>query len=314
MKAVVLESYGRAPVVREIADPIAKPDEAVIAVDFAAVNPVDWKICEGLLKAYYDWPLPFVPGCDIAGRIVALGANARGFSLGDPVFACTFPHVPGSGAFAEKVAVPVTAIALAPRSIALEAAAGVPLAALTAWQAFHDFAKLKPGDKVLIHAAAGGVGSFAVPIAKATGAYVVGTASAVNRDYVRGLGADEFIDYRAEDFVTASRRFAPDGFDVVLDGAGGDALARSFAVTRRGGAFASIVGAPDEAAATRAGVRSEFIGMEGNGSQLAAIAALIDRGQLRPAPIEVFPLAQVSDAFARSKAKHVRGKLVLKVR
>ncbi len=316
MKAIVIDSYGgpERMQLRELPDPQPAAGEVVIDVVCAGINPVDWKIREGALRDYYDWPLPLVLGCDVAGRIAVLGLGVAGFAPGDPVYACTFPLVPGSGAFAEKVAVPASAVAPMPKRLDFAAAAGVPLAALTVWQSFYDAASLKAGDTVFIHAAAGGVGSFAVPIAKAAGAYVVGTASAGNADYVRGLGVDAFIDYRGQDVVEAARRLVPHGFDIVLAAAAGDALAQSLAIARPGGIAVSITAELDAAAATALGVRTAWVGMEANGRQLGLIGTLIDAGRVATPPTAVFPLAEAARALETSKTGRVRGKLVLRVR
>jgi NADPH2:quinone reductase len=315
MKAIVIDTYGgpERMQLRELPDPHPKAGEVVIDVVCAGVNPVDWKIREGALRSYYDWPLPLVLGCDVAGRVAALGAGVGGWAVGDRVYACTFPVVPRSGAFAEKVAVPANAVAPMPKRMDFAAAAGVPLAALTAWQCFYGTAGIKPGDKVLVHAAAGGVGSFAVPIAKAAGAFVVGTASAGNAAYVKSLGADAVIDYRSEDVVQAARRLAPGGFDIVLAATAGEALARSAEVAKRGGIVVSITAAPNETDAKARGVRSAWVGMEANGRELALIGTMIDAGQIDAAPTEVFPLAQAARALEVSKTGRVRGKLVLSV-
>lgn len=300
-------------VLRDLPDPRPKPGEIAIDVVCAGVNPVDWKVRDGALKKYFTLPFPIVLGYDVAGRVAELGEGVTAFEIGDPVFACCIASDVARGTFATKVAIEAIHAAQMPQTLTFAQAAGIPLAALTAWQALHDTAGLRKNQTVLIHAAAGGVGSLAVPMAKAAGARVFGTASAANTDYVRGLGADAVIDYRSEDVAAAVGRLAPEGVDVVLDGAGGGLLAQSFGLVKRGGMLTSIVAEPDATLGARHGINVAWVSVAPNGAELKAIAGLIDQGALRVPATEELPLDRAAAALERSKAKHVRGKLVLRV-
>jgi NADPH2:quinone reductase len=315
MKAMVIDGFG-GPDRLHMADvPTPEPEagEVLIRIDHTSVNPVDWKIREGLLASLFPHDFPLIPGWDAAGTIAGVGAGTEGFAEGDRVWAyCRKPKVQW-GTYAPLVTMPAEAVAPMPGRLDFAQAATVPLAALTAWQALFAEAKLGRGQTVLIHAAAGGVGSFAVQFARWAGAAVIGTASAANHSYVKDLGADHAIDYRQEDFVQACRRLAPEGVDVALVAVGGEALARSYDAVKRGGRLVSIVDPPIEEEAARTGVGHGFVFVAPSGDQLRRIAQLMDEGVVRPPAIEVLPLDQAAAAQERVRAGHVRGKIALAI-
>jgi NADPH:quinone reductase-like Zn-dependent oxidoreductase len=241
MKAVVIRSYGGREVldVEEVPVPGIADDEVLIRVHAAGVNPVDWKVRAGYLKEMLPYEFPLTLGWDVSGTVAEAGSNVTGFSTGDEVYALA--DISRNGAYAEFIVVKADGVALKPDSLDHVHAASVPLAALTAWQALFDTADLSRGQKILIHAAAGGVGSFAVQLAKWKGAHVLGTASARNREFLLGIGADEVIDYTTTPFEDAAV-----DVDVVLDAMGGDSRERSWKTLKSGGILVSIVGPPDE--------------------------------------------------------------------
>jgi NADPH2:quinone reductase len=316
MKAMVIEDFG-GPEQLKLADlptPTPADDEVLIEVAYTSVNPVDWKIREGMLTDVFPHHFPLIPGWDAAGTVSALGSNATGFAIGEKVYAyCRKPEVQ-YGTYAEFVAVDRAAVAPMPTNLSFAEAATIPLTGLTSWQALFDFAGLKAGQKALIHAGAGGIGSLAIQFAKNAGASVITTASLGNHDYVKRLGADAAVDYASEDFAAAVTELEPDGIDVVYDAAGGETQRRSYEVLKPGGVMVSIVDAPDGELAERYGVKAGFVFVEPNGAQLREIAGLIEAGKVKPAAIEEMNLEDAATAQERSKAGHVRGKIVLKIK
>jgi NADPH:quinone reductase-like Zn-dependent oxidoreductase len=310
MRAIRVHSYGEPDSLRleTVAPPAPKPHEILVRVNFASVNPVDWKVCDGLLRERLIMPLPFIPGGDFAGVVAQVGRAVTKFRPGDRVFGMTSTPGYRAGSFAEYVAVTAADVALAPTTLSMAEAASVPLAALTAWQAVFDRAALRAGQRILIHAGAGGVGGFAVQFARNAGAHVIATASAANADYVRDLGAAEIIDYRAGAFEDGLR-----DVDVVIDLIGGETQARSYAVLRRGGVLVNAWGSVMQDLADSAGVRGVKVAVAANGGQLAEIRQLIDAGAVRTTIAKILPLAEIERAFAMSRAGHVRGKVVLDV-
>lgn len=308
MKAVRIHAYG-GPEVLHYEDaplPLLKPDDLLIRVRAAAVNPVDWKIREGWLQGFLKHQLPLTLGWDVAGEVVEVGPEATGFQIGDAIYAR--PDIERDGSYAQYIAVKASDAAHKPATLDDLHAAAVPLAALTAWQSLVDAAQLQAGQTVLIHAAAGGVGSFAVQLAKARGARVIATASAVNTGIVAELGADQFIDYTQTRFENVAR-----DVDVVFDTVGGAVQQRSWQVLKPGGMLVSVVDPPLEATAAAHGVRSAFVFIQPSGAQLAAIAQLIDAGQMKPVIHTVLPLNEARQAQVISQGGHARGKLVLQV-
>jgi NADPH:quinone reductase-like Zn-dependent oxidoreductase len=307
MKAVRFHSYGGPETLRyeDAPQPALQADQALIRVHAAGVNPVDWKVREGYLKAALDLPMPVTPGGEVSGVVEALGPGVTGLKTGDVVFGGTGLL----GGYAEYAAVNAAFLTAKPKSLDHIQAASVPLAAMTGWQALFDKGGLAAGQRVLIHAAAGGIGSFAVQFAHQRGAHVIGTASAANLGYVRELGADEVIDYRTTRFEEAVR-----DIDLVLDLIGGDTETRSWSVLKPGGILVSVVGEPSQEKAKAAGVRASSIYLAPNNVQLAEIAALIDAGHVRTHVSATFPLSEAAKAQELSKTGRTRGKIVLRIR
>jgi NADPH:quinone reductase-like Zn-dependent oxidoreductase len=309
MKAVRIHDFGGSDVlsIENVPVPTLEPDEVLIKVHAASVNPIDWKIREGGYIS--EEKLPVTLGRDASGVIEAVGAKVAaqppGFEAGDAVFAMLSAH---GGGYAEYAAAKVNEIALKPTSLDHVHAAAVPLAATTAWQGLVDHANVQPGQKVLIHGAAGGVGSFAVQIAKTRGAYVYGTASGEHLSLLRQLGVDEPIDYKSTRFEDVAR-----DVDVVFDLIGGETQERSWAALRKGGILISTVSEPSKEKAAAHGVRAMTYVAKANGEELAAVADLIDAGDVRPMIETVLPLADARKAQEISQRGHVAGKIVLNV-
>jgi len=304
MKAVVIHAQGGPDVLQYEDMPIPEPasDELLIRVHAAGVNPVDWKIREGHLGRI---PLPSIMGSDFSGVVEALGSAVEGFRQGEPVFGIVGEE---SGSYAQYAVTPASRVAKKPAALDPIKAAALPIASLTAWQALFDTAALKPGQRVLIHAAAGGVGGFAVQFAKWKGAYVIGTASAQNLEFVRGLGAHEVIDYHSQRIEETVR-----DVDVVFDTVGGETQERSRKVLKPGGILVSIVQPPSQEAAAAHGVRGAFLVSKPKGDQLGRIAELVVSGIVKVFVEAVFPLEEARKAQELSQQGHTRGKIVLKV-
>jgi len=310
MKAIRIHNYG-GPEVLHFEDaprPTPGSGELLIRVHAASVNAIDWKIRAGYLKDVFPVPLPFIPGWDVSGVVEAVGAGVAKLKNGDEIYARPDVARSGKGTYAEYVVVKETEAALKPKSIDHVHAAAIPVVGLTAWQALFDKAGLSQGQKILIHGAAGGVGSFAVQLAKWKGAYVVGTASGGNQAFLRELGVDEPIDYEKTHFEDVVL-----DVDVVLDTLGGDTQNRSWKVLKKGGILVSIVAPPSAEEAAKHGVRSAFFSAQPSSSQLSEIAKLIDAGKLKPVVETVLPLSDARRALELNETGHARGKIVLKV-
>ncbi|RKE20901.1 NADP-dependent oxidoreductase [Streptomyces sp. TLI_171] len=307
MRAISQDDLGGPEVLKVVELPRPEPgtSEILIRVKAAGLNPTDWKHrASGL---FLGKP-PFVLGWDVAGTVEAVGFGVTLFRPGDQVFGMLpYPH--GVGAHAEYVTGPARAFVHRPAAVDVVQAGALPLAALTAWQALVDTAQVQAGDRVLVHAAAGGVGHLAVQIAKARGAYVIGTASAAKHEFLRGIGADETVDYRETDFAEAVR-----DVDVVLDTVGGDYQLRSLPTLRRGGLLVSILPVPAEGLAEEAerlGVRTAMMLVEADHAGMAAVADLAERGLLRAEIAGTFPLEQAARAHELGDTGRTTGKLVL---
>ncbi len=307
MKANYIEAYGGAGVVRfgELPAPVAGPDDVLVAVKAASVNPIDWKMREGYLKANLALKFPYVLGRDFSGIVTGKGANVRDFAVGDEVYGV----VDGmrGGGHGEIVATSQELVAKKPRSIDHIAAASLPLAAATAMIALDDTGKLKSGERVLIHGGAGAVGAIGVQFAKALGAWVAATAGSANLGRVRELGADLAIDYGAEDFST---RVAD--LDLVFDTVGGEVHRRSQAVLRPGGRLVYISAAPLPPGEPRAGITVTRADIRGKRPLFERLAALVDQGKIKPPVARVLQLSQAGEAYEMSRTG-VRGKIVLAV-
>lgn len=308
MKAVRIHSYGGPEVLvyEEVPRPQPEQGEVLVRVEAAAVNPVDWKVREGYLKEMLDHSLPLIMGWDMSGVVATTGPGVTRFKAGDEVF--SRPDLLRDGTYAEYVVIREAEVAFKPKSVDHLHAAAIPLAGLTAWKSIIDAAGLTPGQRILIHGAAGGVGSYAVQLAKWRGAHVIATASDYNHDYLLELGADEVIDYRLVHFEDIAR-----DMDAVLDTIGGITQERSWRVLKKGGILVSIVSPPSPEKAAAYDVRHSFVFIQPDAVVLAELAKLVDAGKLRPNLEAVLPLAEARRAQELSQRGHVRGKIVLKV-
>ena len=315
MRAMVIDQFGGRDELHraEVPPPVPGKREVLIRVHAAGVNPVDWKIREGLLRTRMPHQFPIIPGWDVAGVIESAGPGARRFAPGDAVYAYARKPIIKDGTYAEFVVVPETSVARKPANLDFAEAAAVPLAALTAWQSLFDAAGLKRGQTALIHAAAGGVGGFAVQLARWKGARVIATASAANHDYVRSLGAHRVVDYRTDDVAAAVRDFAPDGVDVAYDTVGGEVQQRSAAMVRSGGVLVSILAFVDAEAVRARGVEPKYVFVAPSAPQLARLAGLIERGRLKVTLAARLPLEEAARAHEMIETGHTRGKIVLTV-
>jgi NADPH:quinone reductase-like Zn-dependent oxidoreductase len=310
MRAISQDTLGEPNVLREVELERPEPGggQILVAVHAAGVNPTDW-MHRGL-GLFLGEP-PFTLGWDVSGVVEAVGFGVSLFKPGDEVFGMLpYPH--GAGAYAEYVTGPARAFTPKPAALSHAEAGALPMVGLVAWQALVDTAHVQPGQRVLVLGAAGGVGHVAVQIAKARGAYVIGTASADKRDFLRGLGVDEVIDYRTADFVTEAR-----DIDVVLDLVGGADRLRSLETLRPGGVLVSILPVDFDEVTERAaelGVRATAVLVEHDQAGMAALAALAESGQLRAHVSGTYPLAEAAKAHAEGETGRVTGKLVLTVR
>ena len=330
MNAFILDRYGSADRVRagDMPDPQLREDDVLVQVRAAGVNLLDAKIRNGEFKLILRYRLPLILGHDVAGVVVQVGARVRRFKPGDEVYAR--PADGRIGAFAEFIAIKEDDVAVKPKALTMEEAASIPLVGLTAWQALIERANLKRGDRVLIHAGSGGVGTFAIQLAKHVGATVATTTSAANVDLVRSLGADVVIDYKKEDFSRVLR-----DYDVVLNSLDKMTLEKSLRVLKPGGQLISISGPPDVAFARSLGAswvlrmimgvlsygitgkakrrhaQYSFLFMRADGNQLTEITSLIDDGIIRPVVDRVFPFASTKQAMAYVEAGRAKGKVVV---
>jgi len=304
MKAVRIHQYGGPEVLSldDAAQPEPGAGQVLVRIRAAGVNPADWKIREGQFKEFMPLQFPAILGFDFAGEVVALGPGASGFKQGDPVYGTAM------GTYAEFVAARMEEVALKPASMSYVEAASVPVAGQTAWQALFDVGGLGAGKRVLIHGATGGVGSFAVQLAKARGVSVIGTGSERNQEYLRELGVDEPIDYKKTKFEDVAR-----DVDVVFDTQGGETQQRSWQVLKKGGVLVSIVQPPSEEEAARYGVKGVFLGRQPSTEQLVEIAKLADAGKFKTKVDTVLPLSEARRAHELSQSGHARGKIVLTV-
>jgi len=332
MKAFILDRYGKTSRLRlgEMPEPELSDDEVMVQVRAAGVNVLDAKIKSGEFKLVLPYRLPLILGHDVAGVVVRVGPRVRQFKPGDKVYAR--PDDFRIGAFAEFIAIKETSLAIKPKALTMEEAASIPLVGLTAWQALVEKANLKPGQKIFIQAGSGGVGTFAIQLAKHLGAFVTTTTSTANVDWVKNLGADVVIDYKKDDFENILH-----DYDVVLNSQDSATLAKSLSVLKPGGKLISISGPPDPAfgeaigaswlmksiirllsfgirrKAKRSKVSYSFLFMKANGGQLREISALIDSGAIRPVVDRVFPFESTSAAMDYVETGRAKGKVVIKM-
>ncbi|WP_394209297.1 NADP-dependent oxidoreductase [Enterovibrio calviensis] len=309
MKAIQITEYGQV-LTKLVERPEPAADEVLVKIVAAGVNPVDWKIASGDLAVLVNQSLPLTLGWDLAGEIIALGSEVSGFNVGESVFG--MPEIGRNGTFAEYCVVKASALAVSPKTVGMTEAAAYPLVCLTSWQTLFTAGELKAGQRVLIHAGAGGVGHVAIQLAKAKGAYVISTTSEANRDFVAQLGADEIINYCDVDFEAVLEN---NKVDLVLDTLGGEAQRKSLNVLNAGGRLVSIAGiTPEiESVASTLGVTAEFVFVQGNGEQLRNVAEMVDARQLSVTVAKTFSLDEVTTAFDMSKQGRVRGKLVVQI-
>ena len=306
-KAVRIHQFGGPEVLvyEDAPIPAIQADEVLVKIHAASVNPVDWKVREGYLKDMLPHRLPLILGWDFAGEIVAVGSAVQGWKLGDAVYAR--PDIARDGSYAEFIAVRASEIAAKPSKANWQQAAAVPLAALTAWQSLIEGAAVQAGERVLVHAGAGGVGSFAIQLAKSRGAYVITTTSSKNVDLVKSLGADEVIDYTKQDFSQLRN------IDVVFDTLGGEIQDKSWQTLKQGGRLISIISMPSEEQAASVGGKALFCFVQPSAQQLNELAKMIDADQLKIVIDSVFPLTDVIGAHAKSATGRAVGKIVIQV-
>jgi NADPH:quinone reductase-like Zn-dependent oxidoreductase len=328
MKAYLVSRYKSAMRAGEAAEPTVGDRDVLVEIHAAGINLLDAKVRDGEFKVFLPYKTPFILGHDLAGVVSRVGSAVTRFAVGDEVYARVRDG--RMGTFAERIAVDEDDLAIKPKSLAMADAASAPLVALTAWQALIERANVQPGQKVLIHAGSGGVGTYAIQLAKHLGATVATTTGTSNVDWVRDLGADVVIDYRTQDFETVMN-----DYDVVLDSQGGDTLAKSLHVLKPGGVAIGIAGPPDpefarqrglrlplrlamallsfktRRAARRRGVRYSFLFMRASGAQLDEIARLIDADVLRPIVDRTYSFDEAPEALAHVEAGRTKGKVTI---
>lgn len=310
MKAIVMNQYGDSEelVETELSKPEINPDQVLIEMHATAINPIDWVMRSGYMAESMPVEFPFILGWDAAGVIAEVGQDVTQFKVGDEVFARPATE---NGTYAEYVAVEEDLVALKPNNISFNEAASVPLAGLTAWQCLVDFGQIQAGDKVLIHAGSGGVGSLAIQIAKSFGAYVLSTASGKNEAFLKELGVDEFINYETTDFVDVAK-----DLDLVVDTMGGEILEKSLSVVKDGGRLVSISGEPNAEKAKEREITVKSLWLNPNGKQLAELGGLIEKGEVKPYIGHTFPFTAqgLRDAHDLSATRHAKGKIVIEIK
>ena len=308
MKAIRIHEFGGPDVLRtdNIAVPAPADDEVLVKVYATSINPIDWKIRKGASQAKFPVTLPFTLGWDVSGVVEQKGDNVTGFEVGAEVY--SRPSPARNGAYAEYIVIKASEVARKPNTIDHVHAASVPLAGLTAWQGLFEHGKLQKGERVLIHAASGGVGTFAVQFAKWKGAYVIGTTSEKNIDLVKQLGADEVIDYKNEQFDEKLK-----DVDLVFDMVGSDTQKRSIKVLKNGGRLVTTVKPEETREAKDKNIHVQGYMALSKPADLAQIADLIDNGKIKPVIAKILTLDDAKEAQELSEKGHVAGKIVLKV-
>lgn len=307
MKAALIQDYATAVEIAEIATPELKEDSVLINVHAASLNPIDNILRAGYMKEMMPLTFPHVMGYDVSGEVIEVGANVKNVNVGDAVFAR--PNQEDAGAIAQVARIKENELAIKPAGLSHTDAASVPLAGLTAWQALITHGKLQKGHKVLIHAGSGGVGTYAIQIAKHFGAFVATTTSGKNAKLVKNLGADVVIDYKTQKFQEELSNY-----DLVIDMLGGETINDSFKVLKKGGAMISIKGQDTEGLAEKYGVRFEWFFMSPDGKMLAELGALISTGIVKPVIDSVFPMDQAAAAYDQLATGRAVGKIVVAVK
>lgn len=306
MKAAIIRDYEKEIEIGEVGEPDLHNDSVLILVHAASINPIDYILQSGAMKENIPLQFPHVMGFDVSGVITSVGSKVSGFKVGDAVFARA--NQDDAGAIAQVARLQADEMALKPVNISHVEAASVPLAGLTAWQALITKGNLKKGEKVLIHAGSGGVGTLAIQIAKHIGAHVATTCSPRNADLVRDLGADVVIDYNTQTFEDELS-----DYDMVLDMLGGETLNRSFKVLKKGGTLVSIKGQDTDGLASEYGVKFEWFFMEPDGKMLGQLASLIEKGSTRTVIDSTYGIAETAKAYGALKEGHAVGKIVVKI-
>jgi NADPH:quinone reductase-like Zn-dependent oxidoreductase len=306
MRAAIIENYGHGPKISDVPEPELRADSVIVEVRAAAINPIDDLIRLGYLQEVLPLELPWTMGFDVSGVVVACGADVTRFSVSDEVFGRA--DTMQAGTIAELVVVKETALAAKPDNISHIEAASIPLAGLTAWQALVPITNVQKGERVLIHAGSGGVGSIAIQIAKQLGAFVATTTSAANAEMVANLGADLVIDYHTHAFEKELS-----DFDVVFDMLGGETLEKSFSVLKPGGRLVSIKGEAPDGLAAEHGVEFTAFMMSPDGAMLSEIGALLADGRLHPVVDRTYPLDETADAYSYIQSGRAKGKIVIEI-
>lgn len=332
MKAMIIERYGKFPMrMAEIPTPSIGEHEVLAEIHAASINPIDFKIRDGKVKMLLKYTMPLILGNDFSGVVVKVGSKVSTFKIGDEIYGR--PRKNKIGTFAEYIAIHEDDIALKPKNLSFEEAASIPLVGLTSYQAFHDIIRLQKGQKVLIHAGAGGVGTFAIQLAKLMGATVATTASEAGADLVKSLGVDEIINYKTDKFEEKLTNY-----DAVFDTLGGKNLEKSFEVLKDGGKIVSVSGLPNARFAKEYGsgflkqllfslastkltalekkhnVQYSFLFMKPSGEQLGTIANYIEAGKIKPVIDKVFPFEEVQKAMEYAEMGRAKGKIIVKIR
>lgn len=315
MKAMAIDKFGGLKNIKEMELPLADPlpNEVQIHVAFSGVNPIDWKIMEGLKQERYRHEFPLILGCEGSGVVSRVGTGVSHLKTGDAVFAFTRSNIVKNGTWAEFICFDARHVALKPTTLDFAQAAAIPLNALTAWQVLLEVAELKKGETILIHAGAGGVGGMAIQIARFLGAHVITTARANNHPYVKRLGAHLAIDYTKENVAAVLKRHFPGGVHVVFDTIGKDVQQQSFAYLEPQGKLISIVEPPDPKLAKKNAVIASYYVTHPDGSQLREVTRLFERGIFHAPPLETFSLNKAADALKKVKEGHTHGKVILEV-
>jgi alcohol dehydrogenase len=311
MKAAQINGYGGKEVLMVTPDapkPKAGEGQVLVEVHAAAVNPFDWKLREGYMKDFIPLTFPATLGGDLAGLVAEIGPGVEGFNVGDEVYGLA-NAAGGQGSYAEFSPIKASQLAPKPTSIDFIAAAALPLASASAYQALVEHLNLQSGQKILIHGGAGGIGSFAIQIAKNIGAYVTATVSAEDAEFVKNLGADEALDYKNQDFSTLIK-----DYDAVFDTVGGETYAKSYQVLKSGGLIVSMIEKPNDELLKKYNVKAIAQGTKATADKLAKIAELVDQGKLRIEVNKVFPLKDAAEALAYVQNSKHRGKVVIKVK
>ena len=312
MKAVQINTYGGSDVVeinQDAPKPTPQKGQILVEVHASSINPIDWKIREGYMKDYFPLKFPIPMGRDFSGVVIEIGEGVTEFKTGDEVFGQASVLNGGSGAFAQFASANTTNIAYKPKRVDHIQSAALPLVGASAVQALEEHIKLQSGRKIVIHGGAGGIGSFAIQLAKATGAYVATTVSTKDMDFVKELGAGEVIDYKNENFEEKIK-----DFDAVFDTVGGDTIEKSFQVLKKDGVLVTMAGMPDQKLAEKHSVTAIGQGTKTNTEHLNRVRELVDSGKVKVQIDKVFPLDQIKEAFDYQKRQHPRGKVVIKVK